>query len=197
MSIREQAYRALAAKRPRPVPSAEPAEAFAERLSLQGGHCVRVADLSAARRWLADFIGSHGADEACTTRLDGWCAPILETPDPELPLRLAGAREQPRVGLCSALAAVAETGSVLLHPGKDSPLALAFLSTQLVVLLRQQDVVDSLEMLWSRVRECVGDDPPRALSLVSGPSTSGDIAMQFATGVHGPVSLHVLMVEEA
>jgi L-lactate utilization protein LutC len=35
---------------------------------------------------------------------------------------------------------------------------------------------------------------PRGLCLVSGPSSSGDIAMNFATGVHGPIEVHALIL---
>jgi L-lactate utilization protein LutC len=45
------------------------------------------------------------------------------------------------------------------------------------------------------MRQSFGNNTPRALSLVSGPSSSGDIGMQFATGVHGPIELHVLVVD--
>jgi L-lactate dehydrogenase complex protein LldG len=74
-------------------------------------------------------------------------------------------------------------------------MAMNFLCDRLVVLLRAADVLPNLEDMWARVRQSFGNNTPRALSLVSGPSSSGDIGMQFATGVHGPIELHVLVVD--
>ena len=193
MSTRQSAYRALAATRPRPVVDGDPVTAFEARLTVQGGRCLRLPDLPAARRWLAEFMATHGADSVVA---DAQCLTLFASAEPPLAIRAAAAREEARIGLCRALAGVAETGSVLLHPGKDSPLGLCFLAEHLVVLLRVVEVVDGLEALWERVRSGFAAQTPRALCLVSGPSTSGDIEMQFATGVHGPVSLHVLLIEE-
>ena len=74
-------------------------------------------------------------------------------------------------------------------------MAANFLCDRLVVTVRARDVMPNLEDLWTRVRELFGEEPPRALCLVSGPSSSGDIGMQFATGVHGPIEMHALVVE--
>lgn len=197
MSARDSAYQRLAATRPRPMLTGDPLEVFAARLERQGGRCVRVADVAAARRWLVTFIDNHAARPASAALSDAWCSPLLDPAEPGPLLRMAMAHQEARVGVCTALAAVAETGSVLLCPGRDSPLGLCFLAEHLVVLLRRVDVVDSLEALWTTVDARFGQETPRALCLVAGPSTTGDIAMQFATGVHGPISLHVLLVEEA
>lgn len=197
MSARASAYQRLAATRPRPMLRSDPASAFIARLETQGGRAVRLPDLPAARHWLAAFVEGHDAGSARATVGAEGASALLGAGDPPLSLLPARAREEARVGVCTALAAVAETGSVLLCSGKDSPLGLCFLAEHLVVVLRRCDLVDSLEALWGAVTARFGPDTPRALCLVSGPSTTGDIEMQFATGVHGPISLHVLLIEEA
>jgi L-lactate dehydrogenase complex protein LldG len=89
---------------------------------------------------------------------------------------------------------VGETGSLALVSCADTPFALNFLADRLLVVLRESAIVLNLEDFWQRMRQRFGTHMPRALSLVSGPSTSGDVEMQFATGVHGPIEVHALIV---
>lgn len=163
------------------------------RLQAQGGQCSRVADDAAAREWIATL--PRAEETSLRVAKDAWLDRILSLPGPALPETVpATAGPISGLALTTALAAVAETGSLLLHPHAGSPMALNFLSDRLVVLVRAKDVLTNLEDLWARVRREFGSNTPRALSLVSGPSSSGDIGMQFATGVHGPIELHALVV---
>lgn len=194
MSTRDSAYAALAATRPRVRIADDTIGHFMARLRAQGGLCSRVADEDAARNWLAGVAGTEASPALIAE--DPWLARILALPDPALPAFAgAGAGRIEGLAITTAIAAVAETGSVLLHPRAGAPMAMNFLCDRLVVLVREADVLPNLEDLWERVRGTFGEHAPRALSLVSGPSSSGDIGMQFATGVHGPIELHVLVVD--
>ena len=163
------------------------------RLGKQGGQCNRVRDDVSARAWLATL--ARPDETLMLSTEDPWLQRVLTLPGPALPQQVPAARG-PLTGLAltTAIAAVAETGSLLLHPRAGAPMGLNFLSDRLVVLVRAADVLRNLEDLWVRVRTEFGVDTPRALSLVSGPSSSGDIGMQFAVGVHGPIELHALIV---
>jgi len=39
-------------------------------------------------------------------------------------------------------------------------------------------------------------DLPRAVSLISGPSRTGDIALKIELGAHGPRRVHIVIVDE-
>jgi L-lactate utilization protein LutC len=73
-------------------------------------------------------------------------------------------------------------------------MALNFLPDRLVIVVRAADIVATLDDFWVLVRARFGSGLPRGLCLAAGPSTSADVAMTFATGVHGPVELHALVV---
>jgi len=194
VSARDSAYAALAATRPRVRVEDDTVGHFMARLRAQGGLCSRVENEEAARVWLAGVA----LEEASPVLIaeDAWLARILALGGPPMPALAAAAQGRIEgLAITTAIAAVAETGSVLLHPRVGAPMAMNFLCDRLVVLLRAADVLPNLEDLWARVRETFGSNQPRALSLVSGPSSSGDIGMQFATGVHGPIELQVLVVD--
>ncbi len=61
-----------------------------------------------------------------------------------------------------------------------------------VALLRAAVVVQELAVVLERV-----DKPPSALTLVTGPSRTGDIELVLTVGVHGPKELHVILVDSA
>jgi L-lactate utilization protein LutC len=95
--------------------------------------------------------------------------------------------------LSRAELAVAETGSLALCSGPDNPVTLTFLGETHFAALRAADVVDGFESLWSEFRRRALD--PRTLNLVTGPSRSADIGQTLQLGAHGPVALHVFLIE--
>ena len=101
------------------------------------------------------------------------------------------------VGVPSAFAAVAETGTVVAASGPDHPSTLNFVPDTHVVVLPADRVVGSYEDAWDRLRAKAGDDPlPRTVNMISGPSRTGDIEQNLTLGAHGPRRLHVIMVAD-
>lgn len=92
----------------------------------------------------------------------------------------------------TAMCAVAETGSVALDSGPDSPSTLNFLPENHIVVLHESQIVASLDDVWTQVRGLVS--LPRAVNLVTGPSRTGDIEQTIELGAHGPRRMHVLLV---
>ena len=117
---------------------------------------------------------------------------------PLLQIRRGRAQETDAVSITSAFAAIAESGTVMLASGAERPTTLNFLPGTHVVVLRKDQVVGTYEQAWARLRETAtarGEAMPRAVNLVSGPSRSGDIEQQLFLGAHGPVRLHIIVVD--
>jgi L-lactate dehydrogenase complex protein LldG len=133
-------------------------------------------------------------------------AELVMAPDPSLDairwdqrplLQIRRGRAEPRdaVSLTPCLAAVAETGTLLLVSGADTPTTLNFLPDTHIVVLRAGQVVASYEDGWDLVRE--QQEWPRTVNLITGPSRTGDIEQRIQLGAHGPRRLHVVLVEDA
>ncbi len=108
--------------------------------------------------------------------------------------RAAAARAA--VGLCEADFGIAESGTLaLLHrPGQNR--LVSALPPVHIAVLQVTNLVPDLPAFFERLsRE--GIEPGSALSFITGPSRTADIEFVLTTGVHGPGSLHVVLVETA
>lgn len=95
-----------------------------------------------------------------------------------------------------AVAAVAETGTMVLQSSSDTPTTLHFLPDQHVVVIAKDQIVGTYEDALARVKRAPDGAMPRTINFVTGPSRSADIGKILLMGAHGPKRLHVIVVEE-
>jgi L-lactate dehydrogenase complex protein LldG len=103
------------------------------------------------------------------------------------------AQAEDRVSVTSALAGVAETGTLLLASSAQMPTTLNFLPEHHLVVLDAGAIVPYLEDLWPIVR-ALPDGLPRTLNLITGPSRTADVEQTIQLGAHGPRRLHLLLI---
>ena len=113
---------------------------------------------------------------------------------PLLSIRRGRAEPGDAVSLSSCLAAVAETGTLMLVSGPETPTTLNFLPDTQIVVLRAGQVVASYEDGWDLVRQCGA--MPRTINFITGPSRTGDIEQRIQLGAHGPRRLHIVLIED-
>ena len=110
--------------------------------------------------------------------------------------RLSG-RAQPadEVSLSYAVAAAAETGTLVLASGPDNPVTLNYLPETHLVVIDAATLKGSYEDALDLVRARLGPGVmPRTLNFVSGPSRTSDIGGITVMGAHGPRFLAVFVI---
>lgn len=120
------------------------------------------------------------------------------------------ARGDDRVGITGCFAAVAETGTLVLCSGKDTPAATSLLPETHIAIVAASRLVATMEDVWNLLRKGEGGRPgseqgndrvrkqwqlPRAVNFVSGPSRTGDIEQTIVLGAHGPYRVHIIVVQ--
>jgi L-lactate dehydrogenase complex protein LldG len=97
------------------------------------------------------------------------------------------------IGVTGAFAAVAETGTLVLASGPDTPATASLLPETHVAVIRAGRVVAHMEDAFALARETFGQ-LPRAINFVSGPSRTADIDQTIVVGAHGPSRVHIVLI---
>ncbi|WP_207063768.1 LUD domain-containing protein [Motiliproteus sp. SC1-56] len=113
----------------------------------------------------------------------------------ELPREERVARAGDHVSLTGAFAGIAETGTLMLLSGAQSPTTLNFLPDTHLVVLRRSAIVGPYEAAWQKVRE-LGGTWPRTVNMITGPSRSADIEQKLQMGAHGPKRLIIFLLND-
>jgi L-lactate dehydrogenase complex protein LldG len=87
---------------------------------------------------------------------------------------------------------IAETGSVVLHAAPNEPRSLSLLPpVHIAVADRTQLLPDLFDLFETFTPE---KGMPSCVSVITGPSKTGDIELRLVTGVHGPGEIDVVLV---
>ena len=97
------------------------------------------------------------------------------------------------VGVTGAFAAIAETGTLMVVSGPDTPASTSLLPETHVAIVAAGCIVAHMEEAWDLARAAFGQ-LPRAVNFISGPSRTGDIEQQLVLGAHGPYRVHIVIV---
>ena len=100
--------------------------------------------------------------------------------------------EQCDVGLTGCDALVAQTGSVLVTSRSAGGRALSVLPPHHVVLARRDQLIADVPAAFALLKSRYAAAYPSFLSLITGPSRTGDIERILVLGAHGPKQLTIL-----
>jgi len=93
-----------------------------------------------------------------------------------------------------ALAAVAETGTLMLASGVENPTTLAFLPETHLVAIDRTSILGTFEDATALLRQTYGTTLRRTINFISGASRTGDIGGRIVHGAHGPRHLFVFII---
>ena len=114
----------------------------------------------------------------------------LDWPGSGIEVEARGATGDDLVGITGAACAIAETGTLVLLSGRETPPTVSLLPETHIAVLSRARVVRTMEDAWALLR---ADGLPRAVSFVSGPSRTADIEQTVTLGAHGPYRVHIVL----
>lgn len=182
------------------VPPGERVARFLTMLQLVGGAGELVPDWPAAAARAAALctaagartIAASDAPELAAVRLA--LAPGVRWLTPDAPRAEQLAAD---VGLCTAQWGIAATGTLVLDAAAERHRLASLLPPQHIALLPRSRLLGTLGQALLRLRPAAGPLPAGAITFVTGPSRTADIELELVVGVHGPGTLHVLLVDSA
>jgi L-lactate dehydrogenase complex protein LldG len=100
------------------------------------------------------------------------------------------------VGVTKALLGVAASGTCMMNTdGEDVRLA-GMIAEIHIIFLRKSAIYPDLPSIAQLLRERMNEAPTTYTTLISGPSRTADIERVAAVGVHGPLELHIILLED-
>jgi len=99
-----------------------------------------------------------------------------------------------KVIVVESFAGIAETGSIVMCSGKETPASLNFLPDYFICVIETNHIVDSLEDVWDKIRKRESG-MPRAINIITGPSRTADVEQIIQLGAHGPRQVHLLLLD--
>ncbi len=148
---------------------------------------------------LPGAVQAYLSDNALPPRLRAAPQPLLEnvpwSKQPGLTVTFGPTAGDDQAALSVAFAGIAETATLALHSGPESPTTLNFLPDHHLVVLPVSRLVATYEAAWAALRNTGNGAMPRTVNWITGPSRSADIEQTLLMGAHGPRSLHILILD--
>jgi len=100
------------------------------------------------------------------------------------------------IGITGVDYAIAETGTVVLHPRSGLSRLVSLAPPTHIAVLRPAEILDSLDELFALERnDHMTGKLAGSMNLISGPSKTADIEGTTVTGIHGPLEVHLIILE--
>ena len=171
-----------------PVPD-DMVACFRERALKLSSDVVETSSLAEVPTLLARYLGKlnlpmHGVCWPSLARLP-WSAAGLE-------MQARAAKDSDWIGVTGAFCAIAETGTLMMLSGPETPAAASLLPETHVAVVDPRRIVATMEDAWDLMRKECGQ-PPRAVNFISGPSRTADIEQTVTLGAHGPYRVLLIL----
>jgi L-lactate dehydrogenase complex protein LldG len=181
----------------------DPVARFGTELTAAGGRFSRVADAAAATATVLELVRQKGSRRILLGR-----EPLLDSLHLAEPLRAAGvevllidpfnaesAREpffSADLGISGVAYLIAETGSVVTMTEPAQSRSVSLLPPVHIAVAERKQLLPDLFDLFARLQP---ETMPSCVTLITGPSKTGDIELRLVTGVHGPGEVHVVLID--
>lgn len=168
-----------------PTTYADPIAQFARVLSEVGGHCVDVADSTAANAVLDQMPAWADSHKrlSLVAGIGNSTFDLAAVTDPH-------DLEDVDMAIAAGDFAVAENGAVWVSDRNIRQRAILFIAQHLALVVPRDKIVHNMHEAYGRLTF----DGPGFGVFISGPSKTADIEQSLVIGAHGPRSLTVFLV---
>jgi len=178
---------------------ADPAARFCEQFAAAGGIPHVVADVDAARARIVEIVTSLAAPRTLCGIGAVLDALHLREALPAFELHFTEAVHEQNerdtffaadVGITGVDFLIAETGSLVVSTAAAEPRSLSLLPPVHIAVATREQILPDLFDLFERFPSPL----PSCVTIITGPSKTGDIELRLVTGVHGPGTVHVILI---
>lgn len=175
---------------PQPQPPLDLFAAFRERVLKLASTCDHVTTVAEVPAAVRRYLDEH----ALPGRAVCWPAlAALDWKGAAVDVEARAARGSDVVGITGAYCGIAETGTLAMLSGADTPSSVSLLPETHIAVLARERIVAAMEDVWALLRAEHGV-LPRAVNFISGPSRTADIEQTVTLGAHGPARVHIILV---
>jgi len=105
------------------------------------------------------------------------------------------AAEKTNIGIVISDMTLAESGTIMLQTNENVGRTISFLPQNSIAIVPKSSIVPRFTQAAQYLRNL--DDPvSTCINFITGPSNSADIEMHLIVGVHGPVKMTYIIVED-
>ena len=174
-------------------------ERFKANLEAVNGECSLAAKADAGTV-VADLFQAKGIKTACVAETDFLreigIVPALREAGVEVftdHIRLHA--ETAQGGISEAQYGVADLGSILQVGDEIDARIVATMSADYFGILKESTIVDDYDAMFDVI--CALPEMPNFVGFVTGPSRTADIECVSTVGVHGPLRLSIVIIQDA
>lgn len=176
------------------------AELFKQNLEAVDGHCVIVDGESEVVEAMTKIVAGLQQTRLKAKSLALSDNLMVERLVKQMPLDVDELQIAPSssevfhfdVGITSAQAAIAETGTLVLDGERERHRVVSLVPPVHIAILEAKNIFSTLGQTLADI-QARGSKVSRLVTFVTGPSRTADIELTLAIGVHGPQELYVII----
>ncbi|MEB2301898.1 lactate utilization protein C [Lysinibacillus xylanilyticus] len=106
--------------------------------------------------------------------------------------------EKANIGITISDITLAESGTAVLFSNPNHGRTVSFLPTKSIILMPKSSIVPRMTQAAVQIRERLqkGETLASCVNFISGPSNSADIEMILVVGVHGPMYMTYIIIDD-
>lgn len=101
------------------------------------------------------------------------------------------------VGITDVRCVLAETGTLVMATDASHSRGPSLVPPVHIAIVKASDIVPDMLDFYAGLKGLPPSDLPSSIAYITGPSKTADIEGVLVTGIHGPQTVHVLVVEDA